>query len=43
MDDCLFLGAIDNRERRFEEGLVGREGEVECKLKILIKALVHGG
>jgi len=39
VDECLLLGAIDVRERLFEEGLVGREGD-PCKLKFSMKALV---
>ena len=29
-------------ERLFEEGLVGKEGDLECKLKLSMKALVCG-
>ena len=42
VDDCLLLGVIDARERLFEEDLVGREGDLECRLKISIKAPVCG-
>ena len=35
-----FLRAIDARERIFEEGLVGKKGDLECKLKISMKAPV---
>ena len=38
MDDRLFLGPSMLEERLFEEGLVEREGDLECKLKISIKA-----
>ena len=29
-----FLGAIDARERHFEEGLVGKEGNLECRFNL---------
>ena len=38
-----FWGAISSRERRFEEGLVGKEGDLDCRLKISIKIPVSGG
>ena len=38
-----FLGAIDARGRLFEEDLVGKKGDLECKLKISMKASVCDG
>ena len=38
---CI-LGPSTLEERLFEEGLVGREGDLECRLKISMKAQVCG-
>ena len=36
-------GTLTLGERLFEEGLVGREGDLEFKFKISMKAPVRGG
>jgi len=44
VDDRLLLGGPSTiGERLFEEGLVGKEGDLECRLKISMKAPICVG
>ena len=43
VDDCLLLAAIDARGEDFEEDLIGREGDLKCRLRISMKVPIRGG
>ena len=43
VDDCLLLAAIDARGEDFEEDLFGIEGDLKCRLRILMKGPIRGG